>query len=124
MSRCDGFEDIYGVCLYISVMASKETFLSLRFVVVDDLLTSSAFRSFGTALSTFPFHDSPASSTMHVLSGTVQASVIDPMRSPELILPCIAASAVSPLFDFFSRSLSSVHRGHRLVLIKLCDHDS
>lgn len=61
---------------------------------------------------------------MTLLSSAVQASVIDPMHSSELILPCVAALAVSPLFDLFSRSLSSVHRGHRSMLIKLCDHNS
>lgn len=76
MSRCDGFEDIYGVCLYISVMASKETFLLLSgSVVVDDLLSSSAFRSLSCFLFHFRYYLPP--NTMTLLSGTVQASVID-----------------------------------------------
>lgn len=77
MSRCDGFEDIYGVCLYISVMASKETFLLLlRSVVVDDLLLSSAF-ALCLSLLLFPFRYYQPPNKMTLLSGTVQASVID-----------------------------------------------
>lgn len=124
MSRCDGFEDIYGVCLYISVMASKETFLLLlRSVVDDDLLSSSAFRFLSLA-SPFPFPllftaQQNDSALWHCPGKCDRLMYIS-----ELIPPCIATLAVSSLFDFFSCSLPSLHCGHRLVLAKLRDHDN